>query len=273
LKQSKEFSKRMTKLIIFLNLFLLLIYSDILAQNKIQERWEFSIGGGISFPVGVYSKKNPAESVIINYLTLNPSSSLKQYVGFAKDKSGFAKLGPDYNLEIKYSLNTDLSVKVIAGCFTNPVEAPVISDYLTKLGGETKMEESPYRIIYLAPGFEYQRQLNKISLGLSFNAGYSLTNFPYYKFVYLFTTTVPYIFFGNVGPRPDLRSLTMGAGLSITYNLGKRMKIGLNAIYQRSNFPYHMSNQLTPGSGAWYEIDDILKVRVFNTAIKLDYTF
>lgn len=260
----------MKKLLTFSILLLLLISLDVSGQDSVRIRWEFSVGGGLSFPAGVYSKKNPEESVIINYT----NDSIKQYVGFSKENSGFAKSGWSYNATIKYQLSSGIKLFIVGGEFINPVNTGKITDYLSRVTDlQQEFKESAYKVFYLIPGIEYLHQFNRLSIGLSFHAGYSKTNFPNYKIIYLFETVNPKRFFGHIGPEPYLSSLTIGSGLSITYQPVKRFKISLNTIYQHSNFPYHMSNEVYPAGGGRYEIDDILKVRVINTDVVLSYVF
>ena len=265
----------MTKPIIFINLILFLICWDVVAQNDNGRRWEFFIGSGLSFPVGVYSKKNPEKSAILNYLGDN---SFKVISGFAKEKCGFAKTGWNYSAGLKYYLSPKFMFVIHAGRFINHVETDRIAKYLTGVTNKNMgFSEPDYELIFFTAGIGYTLSVKKFDINLILNAGYSRSDFPYYEQVLLFTSMPPEYFppviFAHDGPRPDLNSLAVGGGISVYYPIGKRIKTGLQALYQQANFAYHMSNHAIPGGSETFEIDDILKVRVINADLVLSYVF
>jgi hypothetical protein len=247
--------------------FLWLIVLNASGQDSKQRLWELSMGGGVSLPVGTYSHKNPSESAIIDN-----SLSFTRIIGIAKEKSGFAKAGFNYNLEIKYKLSSNFRLSISAGKFINPIETNGMSDYFSQVTREVEVVESDYKISYIMPGIGYSYLINNLDFDLNLNAGFSGSDFPYYKFILLFTTN-PHPIFAHDGPEPNLHAFAMGASISVNYNISSRVIVGIEAFYQQSNFAYHMSNHVIPGGSAVFEIDDVLKVRVINTALRLGYVF
>ena len=244
---------------------------NALTQSDKLTKLDISISSGLSLPVGSYGKNSPSKSAI--YVEGAPALTVK---GFAKDKSGFAKTGYCYNLEIKHKLTPSLKLLLLAGTYTSTVETDGMSDFLTQIkdNRETKVEESDYRFLYFTPGVGYYYSLNKFEFGLNLFMGYSIASFPYYKFIFLFTTMNPPIIFAHDGPEPDLGAFTLGTSLSATYTVFNRFRIGIDLLYQRANFAYNMSPRSIPGGNPGiYNFSDILKARVINTGFKIGYSF
>ncbi|TAL66505.1 MAG: hypothetical protein EPN88_08320 [Bacteroidetes bacterium] len=249
-------------------IILSLVTFNTLGQQVKYTKFDISLVGGSSLPVGSYGNKSPSKSAIY----VNGS----QVKGFAKGKSGFAKMGYYYNAEIKYKLSSSLKLLILIDTYSNPIETDGMSDFMTQLYGnkETKVEEESYRFFYINPGVGYYYSLNKFDFGFNIFMGYSITNFPYYKVVYLFSMANPPLIFAHVGPRPNLDAFTLGTSLSATYHIFNRFRIGIDVLYQRANFAYNMSPELIPGGGgANLTFSDILKVRVLNTGLKIGYCF
>ena len=261
----------MRKLFYLINLFILSILTyNTFGQIDKSNRLEISVGGGLSLPIGSYGNKSPTKSAI--YVVNAPLPTVK---GFDKGKSGFAKTGFDYNIEVKYKLSSCLKLLLLSGTYSNPVETTGMSDFLSNLNGyrETKVVENSYRIFYITPGIGYYYSLNKLNFGLDLFMGYSMTEFPYYKFVLLYTTVDPPIIFAHDGPEPNLNAFTLGTSMSATYKLTDRFKVGLVVSYQGANFSYNVSPRSIPGGDAVYDYTDILKVRVINTGVTLGFSF
>ena len=151
-----------------------------------------------------------------------------------------------------------------------------MSDFLTliKNNNETKVEEVDYRFLYFTPGIGYNYSLHKFEFGLNLFMGYSISSFPYYKFIFLYTTLDPPPIFAHDGPEPNLGAFILGTSLSATYNVFNRFRIGIDLLYQRSNFAYNMSPRSIPGGNPnIFNFSDILKARVINTGLKIGYSF
>lgn len=260
--------KALSCLIIYLLSFLTIKVS---AQTEKTNKFEFSLSSGLSLPVASYGRKDVNKSAI--YIINAPLPSVK---GFDKGKSGFAKTGFDYNFEVSYKLSKSLKVLLRAGTFSNSVETNGMSEFLTQLydGREIKVEEGAYKYLYITPGIGYYYSFKKFDFGLDFLVGYSVTEYPYYKFVYLFTTVNPPIIFAHLGPKPNLSSFTMGTLLSASYNITDRLILGINFVYQGANFKYSVQPSSYPGGGGTnFDYSDILKMKVLNTGFKLGYSF
>lgn len=248
------------------NIILLLFPTlKALSQNDKSTKFEISANGGLSLPVGLYGENNPSKSAIYVDVT--------QVKGFAKEKSGFAKSGYYYNLELKYNLNSTFKILLITGTYSNPVETTGMTDLLTQISAQ-KVEEDSYRYFYINPGFGYQYSISKFNFGLNLFAGYSFTSYPYYKFIFLNSPVNPPDIFAHYGPRPNLGAVTLGTSFSTTYNISNEFRIGLDVLYQRADFDYTVTPKLIPGGGgANLTFSDILKVRVINAGVKVGYCF
>ena len=252
---------------LFLCLILIVAFSvpyKIFGQDS-QQKFGIFLGGGLSLPIESYGKQDASNAAIYANST--------QVKGFAKEKCGFAKTGFNYNLEIKYKLSSSLKLLLITGTYSNSVETQGMSDYITHISPQIVEEES-YRYLYILPGIGYYYSLNKFNLSLNLFLGYSITRFPYYKFIFIPFYGNPPMMFAHNGPRPNLEAFTLGTSLSTTYNISKRFSIGIDLIYQRANFNYTVSPELIPGGGgANLTFSDILKLRVINTGLKIGYSF
>jgi hypothetical protein len=239
-------------------------------QEIKSKKLDISIGVGLSVPIASYAKKDPSKSAI--YIIDAPLPSVK---GFDKGESGFAKTGFDYNFEIKYKLSNSLRFLLRTGTYSNSVETQGMSEFLTHLFGdrEIRVEEGDYSFLYITPGIGYNYSLKKFDFGLDLLMGYSRTNYPYYKFVLLFTTVNPPIIFAHDGPQPDLGAFTVCTSLSATYKIFNQLRVGMILSFQNVNFSYNVSPRSIPGGSTSFDYSDILKVRVLNTGIKIGYGF
>jgi len=243
---------------------------QISGQDEKTKKFEISIVTGLSIPIGSYGKKDPGYSAI--YIDKEVLQSIR---GFDKGKSGFAKTGFDYNLEINYKLTSALKLVLRTGTFSNSVETTGMSEFLTHIydDREIKVEENDYRYIYITPGISYCYSVDNFDFGADISMGYSMTNYPYYKFVLLFTLTDPPIIVAHDGPQPDLSAFMIGSSLTANYNVFKQFKIGFVLSYRSTNFSYDLSPRSIPGGSTSFDFSDILKVRVLNTEFKISYNF
>lgn len=242
---------------------------EVSAQTEKTKNFEVSLSSGLSIPIASYGKKDPGRAAI--YIINAPLPSVK---GFNKGISGFAKIGVDYNLEVKYKLSSSLKLLLRTGTFSNSVETNGMSEFMTLLldNRETRVEEGAYNYLYITPGIGYYYSLKNFDFGLNLLVGYSRTNYPYYKFVYLFTTVYPPIIFAHLGPRPNLNAFTLGSVLSANYNISDHISIGINLAYQSANFKYEVQPSSYPGGGSTnFDYSDILKTRVLNCGLKFGF--
>lgn len=240
---------------------------QVSGQNENSKKFEISMIPGLSLPIASYGRKNPEKSAI--YII---QASLPSVKGFDKGRSGFAKIGYDYNIELSYSLSSSLKLLLRTGTFSNPVETNSMSDFLTHLNGdrETRVDERDYTYFYATPGFGYRYVLRNFDLGFDIFAGYSMTKYPYYKFVLLFTTVDPPIIFAHLGPKPTLHGFTYGSQVSADYNISDHVIIGFNLAFQSANFKYKVQPSSYPGGGSTnFDYHDILKTRILNIGVKL----
>jgi hypothetical protein len=144
---------------------------------------------------------------------------------------------------------------------------------MTKLSSQ-RVEEESYKYLFINTGIGYYYSLYKFELGLNLLLGYTISRFPYYKFVFLNSSVNPPDIFAHYGSRPNLGAFTLGTSLCATYNIFSHFKIGIELMYQRANFDYNVSPRLIPGGGgANLTFSDILKTRVLNAGLKIGYRF
>ena len=260
----------MKALACLITLFLLFLTTNISGQNEKAKKFGISISSGLSIPTETYGKKDPEYSAV--YVDKGILQSIR---GFEKAKSGFAKTGFDYNFEINYKIASSLKLLLRTGRFSNSVETNSMSEFVTQVydNKETRVEEDNYRFLYITPGISYLYSINNFDFGADVTMGYSMTDYPYYKFVLLFTTVNPPIILAHDGPQPDLGAFTIGSSLFANYKLFGQFKVGFILSYQRSNYKYNLSTRSIPGGSTFFLYSDILKVRVLNTEFKISYNF
>lgn len=244
--------------------------TNISGQNVNTRKFGISVSSGLSIPIGSYGKKDPEYSAI--YFDRQVIQSIR---GFEKSKSGFAKTGIDFNFEINYKITSTLKLLLRTGTFSNSVETKSMSEFVTHVydDKETKVEEDDYRFLYITPGIKYLYSLGKLDFGADITLGYSRTNFPYYKFVLLFTSVDPPVILAHDGSRPNLGAITVGSSLTTDYKILNQLKVGLSLSYQRSDFRYNLATRSIPGGSTVFLFSDILKVRTLNTALRISYSF
>ncbi|MEI6050642.1 MAG: hypothetical protein WCS03_17230 [Bacteroidota bacterium] len=262
----------MRKEFFFSNLIILvLITLSAFSQNEGVSKFEVSVNGGLSLPVGAYGNNNSSKSAI--YIIGAPETTVK---GFSKVKSGFAVPGSSYNLTLKFKMTNNLKLLFQASNNNNGVETDGMSVFLTELynSKETKVEEVNYRVLFFSPGIGYYSSIKKFELGINLFVGYSIANYPYYKIIYLYTNLSTPPILAHVGAKPNLSSLTFGTSLCASYKFTKKLSIGVNILYQTATFSYNLHPENYPGGGGSnFDFSDKLKVRILNTLVCFGYSF
>jgi len=258
----------MKKAFLFSILILIGTFTSICTgQAENQKKFSLSITSGPSLPVFSYSKHNGSNSAIWTGTWIE---------GFSKAKSGFAKTGFEYHLNADYKINSFLKFTLMFGSFSNPVATKEMSDYLTwaNSNNEIKAEEEKYKYYYFTTGLGYYRTIKNIEINYSLFCGYSISQYPYYKFILLYTTVDPPIIFAHDGPQPNLGSFLWGTSLSTLFNISQRLKFGLHIQYQMASYSYNVYPRSIPGSSPHqFDFSDKLKVRVINIGPKIEFCF
>jgi hypothetical protein len=260
----------MKKLHFILNLIVLsFIGLKTYCQSTEIGKLEVSLSGGFSFPICDYQNHDPSDAAI-----LDKKVSFTQIIGISKEKNGFASIGYNYNILIKYKVTPSLRIVFSTTRIVNPVTTKGISEYITSIYDRAQtMKESDYKILFLMPGIGYEHSFKKIILGFNLLIGYSFAEYPYYEFIQNFMMLNHPPIFAHEGSRPTLHSFTYGASGTWAVRLSKRMKIGIEANFLSSKFSYNMMNTLIPGGSAPYNISDKLNVKVINITPTLSYSF
>jgi hypothetical protein len=238
-----------------------------IGQTEKQNKFSLSLTSGPSFPIFSNAKHDPAKSAILTGSWIE---------GFSKTKSGFANIGIGVNLEANYRINSSLKIILLCGTYSNSVATQEMSDYLTlnNSNQEIKAEEKNYRYVYFAPGIGYIYLIKKIELSLNIFGGYAISQYPYYKFILLYTTVNPPIIFAHDGPQPNIGSFIWGSCLSASYKISNRFNIGIDIQYQMASYSYNVYPRSIPGgSPHQFDFSDKLKVRVFNIGPKIEFCF
>lgn len=254
--------------VIFIFVILSFVELAMYSQNTDNDKFEFSISGGLSIPIGAYQSHDPKDAAI-----LDKNASFIRIIGISKEKNGFASIGYNYNLSFKYNVSTSLRILFKITRFDNRVITKDITKYITSIYNRSqRMDESDYRILSLTPGIGYERSFQKIIFGFNLYAGYSFAEYPYYKFILDFMMDDPPSIFAHEGSKPTLHSFTFGSSVSSAFKISKRMKVGIDADFLSSKFSYHMMNTLIPGGSVPYNISDKLNVKVINVALRFSYS-
>ncbi|NEW83926.1 MAG: hypothetical protein GZ094_16380 [Mariniphaga sp.] len=259
----------MKQLSIILCIFSCLI-PHMFAQNKLHDRFSFSISSGAAIPVGTFGMKDISNAAIY-YVPVNEPAQ-KYFIGIDKSKSGFAKVGYYYNAQFSYRITNHLFLFLRAGQTTNSVQTSVISEFVTQFNKEPEeFVEVDYKIGSVTPGLGYTMSLKQWDISLGLFGGRARSNFPLYKAIYLNSGTPPSIW-AFEGETPNLFSFSKGGELSVNRQI-KRISAGLEITYQNSNFKYDIKFRRIPGYDYGPIVHDKLIVSLLTVGLQLAYTF
>jgi hypothetical protein len=256
------------------HIFLLILFSywscDTFAQNEAPDRFSMSFGGGFSFPVGSYADNDAAQSA-----TFSPEP-YPFFMGFDKSKSGFAKTGSYYDLELNYRVLKSWQVVMQAGKFVNSVDDSPMSkfmkDYLYPgYTGEITVTtiHTDYETHFLIAGIGYTFSCKGLVMETAVLGGYATTAYPSYR-IY-FDRNGRY--YGDFRNYPDPNAFMLGFSGSAKYVFPFKMFIGAEITYLQAGFDYTVENGNHPGGSTSYPFDDTLNVRVLNAGLKIGYQF
>jgi hypothetical protein len=255
------------KNLIILAMLILTLSQDLYSQGNIYSRFSMSISGGRAIPVGAFGNKDIINSAI--YTTEDVQNP--RIIGIDKSKSGFAEAGYFFNIEVKYMLNESFGLRLRTGYTFNSVMTKGITQFLSTNYGDQKFGHEAYKILHIAPGLGYEKKLGNFDLGVGVYSGIALTNYPYYESILLYTTTNPPQKWAHDGDRPNLKTLLLGASISIVYQKSSKLNWGIELAYQSANFDYSITTRVIPGFSPNPEINDALKTSNLNIGLKLHY--
>lgn len=245
------------------------IHQYLSAQIELAKPWTFSLGVGMAAPVGTYGKNDAPTAAVYAPNVPNP-----WIIGLNKTKSGFAKTGYYYNADLRYNFTGNIAFFIRTGQCINSVDTKILSNFLTELDkGTVAVEHVNYDIFYFTPGIEYYKTIKNFNVGLNLFTGLAQCKYPYYKWILLYTTTDPPIYWAHEGARPNLNALIIGSSLDINYKITSNIIMGFEAMYQRANFKYEMRTRAIPGGSNIGEIHDTVKLATVNIGFKIGYKF
>ncbi len=254
---------------VILSVLMLTPCADLLSQDDIHNRFSISISGGWAIPVGSFGKKNIFTSAIYT-----PEDVQNPWViGIDKSKSGFAEPGHFVNLEMKYMPNKYIGLRLRTGYTFNSVRTEGITQFLTSRYGDQKFKHDDYKLLHIAPGLGYEKQIGNFNLGVGLYSGVALTNYPYYESTLLYTATNPPRIWAHDGERPTLKSFLISGAINIDYKVTSKLTWSIECSLQNSNFNYSVRTRIIPGGNPNPEINDSLKTLNLNIGLKLKYNF
>ncbi len=245
-------------------LIFMLMSLGVGAQTK--GKLNFSVGGGIAFPVGVFAKKDMEAAAI--YV---PDRVPPAVASIAKSQSGFAKAGYYYHAELGYSFTKQFYAFVRSGTSVNPISVSEMSTFFSGLDGLEQQFSHEDNVLFSAlPGLGYFIDKDPWKFSVGVFAGYGKVNYPYYEDHFVFTQTD--IIWAHSGSRPDLRSWVSGGMMKTTYNI-KKITISFEALFQRADFDYEIYPKTIPGGSQSETFSDTLKTRILEAGLTFGYTF
>jgi len=253
------------KQLIVIVLVTLGINSHMFAQNKLLDRFSFSVSGGTAIPVGTFGMKD-INNAAVHY----KEGQYDRIIGIDKSKSGFARLGYGYHAQLSYRLTNHLFVFLRAGQTTNSVEMSGVSAFFTQRWKPEPIifEEANYTIGSVTPGLGYKLSFKHFDLSLGLFGGSARSNFPVYKGTFTLNQST----WAYEGETPDLNSFLTGGALSINRRI-KWIIAGIEIAYQHANFKYDIRLRRIPGYNASPIVHDKLVVSLLNVGLKLGYNF
>jgi|GEM_PF-875087 len=255
-------------------LFILLVVcccyvNGLQGQVQSSEKFVVSVHTGLSIPSGSFGRSDIATSVY--YSTLDPQG--RWVSGIDKSKSGFAQTGYFVHAETLYKIRSVFGLFIRGGYTTNPVQTQGISDFLSSRSAEQRFVHEDYEMWFVAPGINLEKRWRAFAIHTSLSAGMAFADFPSYESILLYTTTDPPSVWRNIQPTPTLVSSIVGISVGFRYNVSKAFSLGLETLFQRSEFDYDVQMIIVPGGNPDDKISDRLKVRTTNIGITFGYNF
>lgn len=254
---------------IILSVLMLTLHLDLLGQDDTNNRFSISVSGGRAIPVGSFGKKDIINSAIYTSEDVqNP-----WVIGIDKSKSGFAKPGYFVHLEMKYMLNQSFGLRLRTGYTFNSVWTEGITQFLTSRYADQQFKHDDYKILHIAPGLGYEKQIGNFNVGVGLYSGVAITNYPYYESILLYTATNPPRIWAHDGKRPTLKSVLISGAINIDYKVTSKLTWSIECSLQNSNFNYSVRTRIIPGGNPNPEINDMLRTQNLNVGLKLQYNF
>lgn len=240
---------------------------ESVGQTFSKEELAFSLSGGSARPMGGFSGKDMYAAAIFRNDVDPP-----WVMGINKSENGFARPGYYYAGQVNYGITNRFFIFFRAGSSNNPVAEQAIEDYFAELYPEwgEEFHHTDYRIRTLTPGIGYSYRFGKWGVSTGLLAGRGQMAFPYFKMV-VSTATELRLYWGHKGPSPDLNGLVYGGLFNLSYET-RRIRTGLEILYQGSDFGYSMTTIVSPGGNFNPEYHDTIKSSLLFIGLQVSYS-
>jgi|GEM_PF-2798436 len=241
-----------------------LLSAGINAQTKFLSRFNLSVTGGMTLPVGAFGKKTLPDDQL-SYKVVHENGRYTTYLagGYSRDSAAFASVGFNYSTELSYNLFGPIKVLFQYSWVNNPVDNEAASNYIQSVGWDEHIQNN-YHLRQYGLGLAYQKTIhNNLDLEFGFIAGYGSINYPTFKLRWT-PGDQPLTFQPDEDykPLPDrLQNIGYSVRIGSTYWFSHILGLRVNASYMHYNFKYNMVMRIVPGGSGYVTVDDKLAYR------------
>lgn len=268
----------------FLSLILLLILNkEVFSQEKLLEKIELGLSGGLAVPVGNFS----AVSIAPSLEPTPPGSNPIRFQGFLKNEGGQAEIGYSLGMNLTFHATPTLFVsfnylQTQHSIETRPQQMFYDANFKTQVdlnGNEFEvpgtLESDPYRANLIYVGFGYRLPIRGLEVRLAGLAGVNNLEFPFYSWTYQIseTTAIPLRPFPVDSPVPTrLSAFAYGLEAKLAYPISPKLNLNLATTYLRSDHPHGYWTSLLAAS-IGYKIEDEIRYRNLAVQFGISYRF
>ncbi|SEF92176.1 hypothetical protein [Algoriphagus boritolerans] len=268
----------------FLSLiFLLILNKEVFSQEKLLEKLELGLSGGLAVPVGNFS----AVSIAPSLEPTPPGSNPIRFQGFLKNEGGQAEIGYSLGMNLTFHATPSLFVsfnylQTQHSIDTRPQQIFYDANFKTQLdlnGNEFdipgRLESDPYRANLFYMGLGYRLPIHRVDVRISALVGINNLEFPFYSWFFQIseTTEIYRRPFPVDGPVPtNLKEFAYGLEAKIVYPISPKLNLNLATNYLRSDHPHGYWTD-TLAASLSYQIDDEIRYRNLAVQFGISYRF
>lgn len=248
-------------ILIILTLFL---FSDLC---QAQNRFSIEASGGVAIPVGDFGK-NSADAI-----EPHPEFGSDWIIGFAKEKSAFAKTGYFVDLSLGYRVSKVLSINMHIGRNSNPVDSETLSELRSQNGQfPHQIDHQDYNMDYVLPEVQLQKSFQSSQLKLMVAMGLTRLIHPKYVSYLEYINNPDLTVWKTVNEGEDPTSSLVRISTSFEQAIIKAFTIGISVSYNSARFDYIQTTSFVPGTPnpSFY---DKIHTQTINLGISLGYHF
>lgn len=271
----------MRKITLLTLLFALHFFS--FAKQKLLEKIELGLSGGLAVPVGNFSAVSITPSLEPTPPGLNPI----RFQGFLKNEGGQAEIGFSLGMNLTFHATSSVFVSLNYlqtqnSIDTRPQQIFYDANFKTELdldGNEFEipgtLESDPYRANLIYVGFGYRLPIRRLEVRFAGLAGVNNLEFPFYSWTYQIseTTAIPLRPFPIDGAVPtNLSAFVYGLEAKLAYPISQTLNLNLAATYLQSDHPHDYCTSLLAAS-IGYKINDEIRYRNLAVQFGISYRF